>query len=121
MLQRHVGQVEVHAFQQEVGGHQHLTVGRIGQDGGIVAHTIFARLVLQFNALGEVADEAELAEGGYFCPHNYAWLISSRMISVILGCAASAAFCTSSCETSTILPSTPKSVITEIPNTRMPQ
>ena len=29
--------------------------------------------------------------------------------------------CTSSCVTSTILPSTPRSVITEIPNTLMPQ
>ena len=40
---------------------------------------------------------------------------------VIRGCAASAAFCTSSCDTSTILPSTPRSVITETPNTLTPQ
>ena len=40
---------------------------------------------------------------------------------VIRGCASSAAFWTSSWETSTILPSTPRSVITETPNTLMPQ
>ena len=40
---------------------------------------------------------------------------------VILGWASSAAFCTSSWVTSTIFPSTPKSVMTDMPNTLMPQ
>ena len=40
---------------------------------------------------------------------------------VMRGCASSAAFCTSACDTSTIFPSTPKSVMTDTPNTLMPQ
>ena len=54
------------------------------EDGGIISDTISARFVLQFNAFGEVSDEAEFTEGSYFCSHAfYALLINSRIISVI--------------------------------------
>ena len=52
----------MHTFHQQVGSNQNLLFGRIGEYGGIVAYTVLARFILQFNAFGKAADKTELTE-----------------------------------------------------------
>lgn len=63
MFQRDVGEVEVYAFEQQVGGDEGALVSVV-EYGGIVAHTFEGRCVSGRKILGEVPYEAKLAEGG---------------------------------------------------------
>jgi hypothetical protein len=62
MFQWDINQIEMHTFHQQVGSNQNLLFGRIGEYGGIVAYTVLARFILQFNAFGKAADKTELTE-----------------------------------------------------------
>ena len=65
VLEGHVGEVEVHALEQKVGGDQHVALA-VAKDGGVVADGVFGGVVGPWQVVGEAVDEAELAQCGYF-------------------------------------------------------
>ena len=60
MFQRHIGQIEVHTFHQQVGGDKHFGIF-ILHHGAVVAHTFERRAVHKFYPFGKMPDEAKLA------------------------------------------------------------
>ena len=67
VLEGDVADVEVDAFEQQVGGYEHFLVGGVGQHGGVVADAADGGGVDQWYVFGEAVDEAELAQGVDFC------------------------------------------------------
>ena len=72
-----VDQVEVYAFEQEVGGEQCPSGALCGvDDGAIVADAFDGRTVMQFHILGEPVDKGEFAQFRYlhvYVMENGAW------------------------------------------------
>ena len=56
-----VGEVEVYALHEHVGGDEHLALG-VGEHGAVVAHAFEGAGVLRTDVLREVFDESELTE-----------------------------------------------------------
>ena len=61
VLQVDVGEVEVYALHEQVGGYEHFAVW-IGEHGAVVADAVFRTIVLGCDVFGEAVDESELAE-----------------------------------------------------------
>ena len=66
VLQGHVGQVEMHALDQQVGGHHGAHALGGSQHGAVVADALHRPRVLDLYVFGESFDKAELAQLGYF-------------------------------------------------------
>ena len=62
----HIGEVEVHTLHQQVGGDKCAHAFGWCQYGTVVSHALDAGLVFQLDVRGELADEAELTQFGYF-------------------------------------------------------
>ena len=67
MLQRNVGEVEVHILQEQVGGYEYVLVTVVVEYGAVIAHAECCALVYGRNSLGEPVDKTELTEARYFC------------------------------------------------------
>ncbi len=65
MFERRVDEVEVNPFHEHVAGDKDGAVG-VGEDGAVVAYPVARAFLGERKVFGEVADEAELAECGYF-------------------------------------------------------
>ena len=61
MPEGHIGEVEVDAFEQQVGGDERVGVAG-GEDCGVVAHGVLGGVVGHGELVGESVNEAELAE-----------------------------------------------------------
>ena len=65
VLQVDVGQIEVYAFHQQVGGDEHFLVG-VGEHGAVVAYAVFRTLILDLYVFRETVDETKLTKFCYF-------------------------------------------------------
>ena len=65
VFQRDVGEVEVYAFEQQVGGDEGALVAVV-EYGGVVAYPFEGRGISSWKILGEVPYETKLAEGGKY-------------------------------------------------------
>ena len=101
MFKRHVGEVEMDAFDKEVGRHKLVDISRVTKHGCVVADTANCRWIVMRQIFGEPVNKAELSELRYFsklgllhklriCVYS-ARLTSSFIISRHLGCAIRAA------------------------------
>ena len=66
MLERHIAQVEVDAFEQQVGGDKGQFVATVIQHGAVIAHTMQRRFILDGKILGELVYQAKLTKCGNF-------------------------------------------------------
>jgi hypothetical protein len=66
VLQRHVGEVEVYALEQEVGADERLLLAGV-YHGAVVAYALHGGGVERLYVFGEPVNETELSECGYFC------------------------------------------------------
>ena len=110
MLQRGIYQIKVYTFHQQVGGDQHLLAWNSNTAASSPTPYFvsgFCNLISWVRCL--ISPNSPSVEISVLFPSCivffYALLISSLIMVVIRGCASSAAFCTSSWDTSTILPS----------------
>lgn len=64
VLEWRIGEVEMDAFHEHVGGHEQLRRAVVVEHGGVVAHGFARRGVAVFEILREFVDKSELPEGG---------------------------------------------------------
>ena len=66
MFKWNVGQIKVDAFHEQVVGDQYLFFAWILQHGAVVAHAADCGVVFGMDVFGQMFDEAEFAQCGYF-------------------------------------------------------
>ena len=80
MLEGYIVEVEMYAFEQEVGCYESLLVA-IVEHGGIVAHTFKCGWIDIFQVFCEVVNETKLTECGNFCFRHF--IDSTRCVLII--------------------------------------
>ena len=67
VLEGHVGEVEMNAFHQHVGGDENVFVAAIVQHGAVVTNAMSCLGVLGLDVLGEMPDQTKLTQFAYLC------------------------------------------------------